>query len=288
MVSGFEDALGDASLVDGGADLVYYGGLPGNQPLADAEAAKRLMVTDAELAPDVFEPPGTLATSAALDPSQLPPAGQEFVAAFEHEYDRAPGRYAAYGYEAMAVILDSIDRASDPTDRPSVIDAFFETSDRDSILGTYSIDELGGTTLERMTGYELGGGRPKPVARARRQRLDQVAQRRLDLGEAERVAEVERAAGDRADAGEDLPGELLAAHRGEREPRHRHHRGPVQRGAERLRELAVGGRVRRRRVQRSGRLRRSRGPRGSTRPRRRGGSRACTGVRRPAGRRGRA
>ncbi len=164
MVSGFEDALGDASLVEGGADLVYYGGLPDNQPLADAEAAKRLMVTDAELVPDVFEPRGTLATSAALDPSQLPPAGQEFVAAFEQEYGRPPGRYGAYGYEAMAVILHSIDRASDPTDRPSVIDAFFETSDRASILGTYSIDELGETTLDRMTGYELGGGRPKPVA----------------------------------------------------------------------------------------------------------------------------
>lgn len=103
-------------------------------------------------------------TSAAIDPSQLPPAGREFARAFEAKYDRRPGPYAAYGYEAMAVIIDSIDRASDPTDRAAVIDAFFATTERDSVLGTYSIDELGETTLERMTGYELRPpGRRRPI-----------------------------------------------------------------------------------------------------------------------------
>ena len=92
------------------------------------------MVSDAELgrAASPPEPPGTLATSAALDPTQLPPAGRDFARRFRAEYGRAPGRYAAYGYEAMALILDSIDRASDPGDRASVIDAFFATSDRES------------------------------------------------------------------------------------------------------------------------------------------------------------
>jgi hypothetical protein len=65
----------------------------------------------------------------------------------------------------MAVILDSIDRASDPADRPAVIEAFFETTDRDSVLGRYSITTLGETTLDRMTGYELGPAQPKPIAR---------------------------------------------------------------------------------------------------------------------------
>ncbi|MDX6583461.1 MAG: branched-chain amino acid transport system substrate-binding protein [Solirubrobacterales bacterium] len=163
MISGFEDGLRRASLVRG-AGFVYYGGLPEDQPLADARGLDGLMVTDAELVPGVSEPAGTLATSAALDPSQLPPAGQDFADAFRGEYGRPPGRYAAYGYEAMAVILDSIDRASDPTDRTDVIGAFFETAERDSVLGTYSIDNVGETTLDRMTGYELGRGEPKPVA----------------------------------------------------------------------------------------------------------------------------
>jgi branched-chain amino acid transport system substrate-binding protein len=162
MVTGFEDGLRRAS-VSGGAGFLYYGGLAENQP-EDARGSEQLMVTDAELAPGVAEPAGTFATSAALDPAQLPPAGREFAAAFRAEYGRAPGRYAAYGYEAMAVTLDSIGRADDPADRASVIDAFFATADRDSVLGTYSIDEVGDTTLDRMTGYELGAAGPKPVA----------------------------------------------------------------------------------------------------------------------------
>jgi branched-chain amino acid transport system substrate-binding protein len=164
MVAGFEDGLRRAAIV-AAADFVYYGGLPDNQPLAGARGLDRLMVSDAELEPGVAEPAGTLATSAALDPSQLPPAGQEFADAFRAEHGRPPGRYAAYGYEAMAVILDSIERASDPADRSAVIEAFFATSDRDSVLGKYSIDDVGNTTLDRMTGYELGRGEPRPVAR---------------------------------------------------------------------------------------------------------------------------
>ena len=166
MVSGFQDGLRRAT-VEPGADVLYYGGLPQNQPLADARGLDRLIVTDAELAPGVSEPDGTLATSAALDPSQLPPAGQEFADAFEAEFGRAPGRYAAYGHEAMAVILDAIDRASDPADRDAVVDALFGIDEPDSVLGSYSIDEVGETTLDRMTGYELGAGGAKPVAELR-------------------------------------------------------------------------------------------------------------------------
>jgi branched-chain amino acid transport system substrate-binding protein len=158
LVSSFREALTDAG-IDRRAGTAYYGGLPGGEP-----EASRLIVSDAELAPGVAERPGTLATSAALDPSQLPSAGREFAAAFEDEYGRPPGRYAAYGYEAMAVILDAVGRADDPTDREAVIDAFFDTSGRESVLGTYSIADTGDTTLDRMTGYRfLGGGRLRPA-----------------------------------------------------------------------------------------------------------------------------
>ena len=80
-------------------------------------------------------------------------------------------RYAAYGYEAMAVVLDSIRRAGDSaTDRQAVIDAFFATSQRDSVLGTYSIDEVGDSTLDRMAGYRLGAGGTMRFATALRVR----------------------------------------------------------------------------------------------------------------------
>jgi len=133
-----------------------------------AEASRvPVMGTDAMLPPWNAGTPISVeyATSAALDPSQLPPAGRRFVRHFHERYGRAPGRYAAYGYEAMAVVLDSIDRAAgDTISRQGVIDAFFDTLDRHSVLGTYSIDAVGNTTLDRMTGYGLRGGKLTVVA----------------------------------------------------------------------------------------------------------------------------
>jgi hypothetical protein len=47
------------------------------------------------------------------------------------------------GRGAMALVLDAIDRADDPLDRASVVDAFFEPGARESPLGTYEVSELG-------------------------------------------------------------------------------------------------------------------------------------------------
>ena len=51
-----------------------------------------------------------------------------------------------------------LERAEDPTDRASVIEAMFATEDRDSILGTYSIDENGDTTLTDYGVFTIDGG----------------------------------------------------------------------------------------------------------------------------------
>ena len=98
------------------------------------------------------------------------------------------------------MVLDSIRRAGDQGDsRDAVVDAFFDTQDRDSVLGTYSIDEVGNTTLDRLAGYRLADGRPR-VRRPRcacpeRSAPQQVPQRGLELGMAELEAGVEGAAG---------------------------------------------------------------------------------------------
>jgi hypothetical protein len=44
-----------------------------------------------------------------------------------------------YGYESMAVVLDSIERAEDPLSRADVVAAFLATSDRQGETGTYTI-----------------------------------------------------------------------------------------------------------------------------------------------------
>jgi len=101
-------------------------------------------------------------TAAAMATSQLPAEAAGFLDAFEVEYDRRPQPIAAYGYEAMAVVLDSLERADDPLDRTAVVESFLATIDRESILGTYSIDAVGDTSLAALGAYEIGPGGPVP------------------------------------------------------------------------------------------------------------------------------
>jgi ABC-type branched-subunit amino acid transport system substrate-binding protein len=163
MVRAFRQSLQGSRLTRFRPDLLYYGGGPERLPASLIHSSPdTVMASDALLMRAPSEPVrGLLVTSAAEDPSQLPPAGQRFIRAFTKRYGREPGRYAAYGYEAMAAVLDSIRRAGDQgDDRDAVVDAFFDTQDRDSVLGTYSIDEVGDTTLGRLAGYRLADGRP--------------------------------------------------------------------------------------------------------------------------------
>lgn len=66
-----------------------------------------------------------------------------FAAEFEDAYGREPSPAAAYGFESMALTLDAIERADDPLSRGAVVEALLATADRDSVLGTYSIDPVG-------------------------------------------------------------------------------------------------------------------------------------------------
>ena len=163
--SEYGDVVGDEFTEEAEALGISIGPTPELRYLAsegDEFSITRLpaMATDAEFGP------GTgldfYVTSSAQAPEQLPvPAGQDFVKAYQEAYGEPPGRYAAYGYEAMAVVLDSIERARDPRDRSAVIDAFFATDDRDSVLGIYSIAATGDTTLDAISGYLVEGKEPR-------------------------------------------------------------------------------------------------------------------------------
>ncbi len=101
----------------------------------------------------------TKVTVATLSPDEYPPDGQKFFDDFSAKYgEKNPDPYAIYGYEAMRLVLDALERAEDPTDRQSVIDAIFDTKGRESVLGTYDIDENGDTTLTDYGIYAIKGG----------------------------------------------------------------------------------------------------------------------------------
>jgi branched-chain amino acid transport system substrate-binding protein len=149
-----------------GADLVFLAGeSPELLPPLPVHPRCRwtLLATDALLDhPDRGVGSGPVHfTAAAQAPEQLPPEGRQFVDSYRERYGREPDPYAAYGYEAMALVLDAIDRAGgEGEDRSAVLDELLATTDRESILGTYSIDSAGDTTVDAIAGYRVGDGGP--------------------------------------------------------------------------------------------------------------------------------
>lgn len=118
---------------DGVADTDFSGGLPA------AVAAN------------------TKVTAPTLSEKDYGPEGKKFYKDYEAEYGPAEP-FAVYGYEAGKLMLDVLKRADDPTDRASVLKAMFDTKDRDSILGKYSIDENGDTTLTDYGVFKIANG----------------------------------------------------------------------------------------------------------------------------------
>jgi branched-chain amino acid transport system substrate-binding protein len=103
----------------------------------------------------------TKVSVATLSPDEYPPEGQKFFDEFTAKYgEKNPDPYAIYGYEAMSLALDAIKRAGSG-DRAEILKAIFATKDRSSVLGTYSIDENGDTTLTDYGIYSVTGGELK-------------------------------------------------------------------------------------------------------------------------------
>jgi branched-chain amino acid transport system substrate-binding protein len=97
-------------------------------------------------------------TVATLSPDEYPPEGQEFFDQFEKKYGEPnPDPYSIYGYEAMRLALDAIAR-SGTGEKADILSALYETKDRESVLGTYSIDENGDTTLTDYGVYTVKDG----------------------------------------------------------------------------------------------------------------------------------
>ena len=87
----------------------------------------------------------TLIALAGVDPMRLPAPSisEQWGTAYSDRTGRPATPEAAYGYESVALVLDAISRANDPIGRPEVVASLFATSQRDSILGTYTVDPTG-------------------------------------------------------------------------------------------------------------------------------------------------
>jgi branched-chain amino acid transport system substrate-binding protein len=102
----------------------------------------------------------TYLTTPVLAPSLYPPAGQRVLAEYRRQFGSEGTGYALYGYEAMSLVLNAIRRAgSHGNDRQAVIAKLLGTRDRESVLGRYSVQPNGETTLSRFAADRVVGGR---------------------------------------------------------------------------------------------------------------------------------
>jgi len=106
--------------------------------------------------------PRVTVTAPTLGPADYPPAGRRFMTRFDHRYGHGAAE-GIWGYEAMSLMLSAIRRASDggrrDITRSGVLHALFTTRARHSVLGTYSVQRSGDSTLRRFGVYGVRGGR---------------------------------------------------------------------------------------------------------------------------------
>ncbi|MFL5820134.1 MAG: branched-chain amino acid ABC transporter substrate-binding protein [Solirubrobacteraceae bacterium] len=103
----------------------------------------------------------TKVTVATLGVKDLPKAAP-VVNAFKARFHTATvDPYGIYGYETMALALDVLKKAgAQANDRGKVIGLLFQEKNRSSVLGTYSVDKNGDTTLTDYGLYKVTGGQP--------------------------------------------------------------------------------------------------------------------------------
>jgi branched-chain amino acid transport system substrate-binding protein len=158
-----------AQIRDSNPDLVYFGGITQNNAglvLKDLRAsgyAGKFMGPDGiyegaflEAAGDAAE--GTYVTFGVVPPAKLTGKGREWYDAYKAKFNSEPQDWTVYGYEATSVALAAINKVC-TKDRAAILDAVFATRDFDGVLGKWSFDAHGDTSLTNMSGVQVIGGK---------------------------------------------------------------------------------------------------------------------------------
>jgi branched-chain amino acid transport system substrate-binding protein len=148
---------------------VFLGGIACNN---GAKLMQDLKATDPGLKlqmPDGFSDPnanGAVANGAYISVAGQPPKGltgkgADFVKSFGKQIGTTPNPYAAYGAQAMDVMLNAV--AAGGGDRAKTNKAIFGMSITNGILGTFTINSTGDTNLTPITIYKQAGKQLIPV-----------------------------------------------------------------------------------------------------------------------------
>jgi branched-chain amino acid transport system substrate-binding protein len=141
-------------------DCVLFAGIAPNGAVALFRHVHRTLPHAKLFAPDALSgaaarlPARTRISAPTLAPDAYPPAGQRVIAAY-HDV------YAAYGYEAMRLYIDAY--AAVGANRPAIIRWLRDVRRRPGVIGTYSFDRHGDTTLRTIGVNAVRGGALTPV-----------------------------------------------------------------------------------------------------------------------------
>ena len=95
----------------------------------------------------------------------LSPAGAKYLADFKAKYGRAPDPQAIFGYEAMSAVLAVLRGAgAQAGNRTTVVHDFLALKNRQSVLGTYSMNSNGDTSIAPFVFSRLQRGKLVPFA----------------------------------------------------------------------------------------------------------------------------
>lgn len=172
-----QDAAGTFTVVSSlsDADGAFWGG---NSPAAAAKFFQRAAAANPQIklfAPSALADPtiasqltaaGHLYLSApGFLKQNLTPAGSKFVTDFTTAYGRAPVAQAIFGYEAMSALLAVLRKAGTAANnRGTVVSDFLSLKNRESVLGTYSMDSSGDTSIAPFVFSRVQQGKLVPFA----------------------------------------------------------------------------------------------------------------------------
>ncbi|MBI2426119.1 MAG: branched-chain amino acid ABC transporter substrate-binding protein [Candidatus Hydrogenedentes bacterium] len=152
-------------------DLVYFGGTTQTnagqiaKDLRSANLQVKYMVPDGCFENAFIEAAGAenvegtaFITFGGVPADQLTGPGKVFYENYKKRFNAEPQAYAAYGYECGRVVLEAIKRAG-KKDRAAIVDACATIKDFEGLLGRWSFDENGDTTVKTMSGNTVRGGK---------------------------------------------------------------------------------------------------------------------------------
>lgn len=152
-----------------GAQVVFLGGIICNNGSKLMQDIKAVYPKIQIQTPDGFSDPasnGSVANGAYISVAGQPPTsltgvGATFVKEFGKQVGGVPNPYSAYGAQAMDVMLIAI--AKGGGNRANTTKTLFGLTVTDGILGTFTINSSGDTSLLPITIYRQAGKKLNPV-----------------------------------------------------------------------------------------------------------------------------